>query len=729
MKQVLIHKGSAIVGEVPAPGVEAGEVLVKVRVSCLSVGTEMSGVRSSAVPLWKRALEQPEKVAAVAQMIATQGVRRTWNLVEEKLDVATPTGYSATGVVAEVGAGIRDIAPGDRVACAGAQCAYHAEFIRVPRNLCVPLPDELDWESASTVTLGAIALQGVRRAQPTLGESFVVIGLGLLGQLTVQLLRANGCRTIGVDLDRERVALARRLGMDLGLTPDEGNDIEQVARLTDGLGADGVIITAASPSDAVMSTAFKMCRKKGRVVLVGDVGLNLNRADFYAKEIDFLISTSYGPGRYDLRYEEQGLDYPAAYVRWTENRNMAEYLRLIAEHRVQVEPLVSARYPVQEAAAAYASLSSGATRPMVVLLTYPESDARPVRTLRLSPQAAARPGRIRVAILGAGGFARSTHLPNLQSLSDRFAIQAVVTRSGHSAAAVAGQYGASIASTDYEEVLASPEVDAVIIATRHDLHAAMALAALKAGKHVLVEKPLALTAGDLDALDAFIGAAGDKALPVLLTGYNRRFSSYARRMAEVLRGRSGPFMINYRMNAGHIPLDHWVQGPEGGGRNLGEACHIYDLFTFLADAAVVEVSAQAIVPRSHHYGRTDNFVATLSFADGSVASLTYTALGHRDHPKEMADLYVDGKLTVLEDYKRLRVFGVRGPDLRSSVQDKGLMDELVAFADAVNGNGWPVPWWQQRQAAQIALAVEAQLAPAQALGQPALQVPPAPDRH
>ena len=716
MKQVLIRKGGAIVGDVPAPRAEAGEVLVSVRASCLSVGTEMSGVRSSGMPLWKRVVQQPEKVAATVQVLAAQGVRRTWNLVGEKLDTPKPTGYSAAGVVVAVGADIRDIMPGDRVACAGAQSAYHAEFIRVPRNLCVPLPDSLDWESASTVTLGAIALQGVRRAQPTLGESFVVIGLGLLGQLTVQMLRANGCRTIGVDLDRGRVATAMGMGMDLGLTPDDGDDVEQVARLTDGVGADGVIITAATPSDAVISTAFRMCRKKGRVVLVGDVGLNLNREDFYAKEIDFFISTSYGPGRYDQRYEEQGVEYPVSYVRWTENRNMAEYLRLIADRRLQVAPLVSARYPVQEAPAAYASLSGAGAKPMVVLLTYPESDAAPVHTLRLSPKAASRPGRIRMGILGAGGFARSTHLPNLQSLADRYAIQAVVNRSGHTAAAVGQQYGASLVSTDFAEVLASPEVDAVLIATRHDLHAGMALAALKAGKHVLVEKPLALTAADLDALDAFITAAGDRPVPVLLTGYNRRFSPYARRMAEVLQRRSGPFMINYRMNAGYIPLDHWVHGAEGGGRNLGEACHIYDLFTFLADSPVTEVSAQSIVPSSHHYGRTDNFVATLSFADGSLATLTYTALGNKDYPKETAELYVDGKLVSLDDYKQLKVFGAPGPEVKTPVQDKGLLNEVVAFADAINGKGWPIPWWQQLQVARVALAVESQLNPATASG-------------
>jgi predicted dehydrogenase/threonine dehydrogenase-like Zn-dependent dehydrogenase len=714
MKQVLIRKGGAIVADVPAPRVEAGEVLVNVRASCISVGTEMSGVRSSAVPMWRRAFEQPEKAAQVAQLVATQGLRRTWKQVEAKRDEANPTGYSAAGVVVQVGPGITDLAPGDRVACAGAQCAYHAETICVPRNLCVPMPEELDWEGASTVTLGAIALQGVRRAQPTLGESFVVVGLGLLGQLTVQLLKANGCRTIGVDLDRERVELARSLGLDVGVTPADGSDVDQVARLTDGIGADGVIITAATASDAVVSAAFRMCRRKGRVVLVGSVGLNLDRADFYAKEIDFLISTSYGPGRYDRRYEEQGLDYPVAYVRWTENRNMAEYLRALADGRVRIGPLVSARHPVDDAAAAYASLSAPGSKPMLVLLTYPERDALPAHTLRLKPNVVATPGRIRLAVLGAGGFARSMHLPNLQSLGDRFALQAVVSRDGHGAAAVGRQFGAAYVSTDAGSVLADPDVDAVLIATRHDLHGRLALAALRAGKHVLVEKPLALTAAELEELDAFIRAAGEEPLPVLLTGYNRRFSPYARRLAELVKGRTGPFIVNYRMNAGYIPLDHWVHGPEGGGRNLGEACHLYDLFTFLTGAEVTGVSAHAIVPRSHHYGRNDNFVATMGFADGSVASLTYTALGSNEFPKETAELFVDGKVAVLDDYKRLRIVGAPGGTLSTPAQDKGHKDELVAFADGVNGKGWPSPWWQQLQAARIALAVEAQLDPAAA---------------
>jgi threonine dehydrogenase-like Zn-dependent dehydrogenase len=341
VKQVLIRQGQAVIEEVPAPQVERGTVLVQVSHSCVSIGTEMSAIKTSNLPLWKRALKQPENVKKVVDLALSQGISRTANLVQGKLSNAQPTGYSAAGTVLQVGTGIEDIQVGDRVACAGAQCAHHAEIIRVPRNLTVPIPDNLDFDLASTVTLGAIALQGIRRAQPTLGEVFVVLGLGILGQITAQMLKVNGCKVIGTDLDRQRINIAKQLGMDIGIYPEDGDNIEQVARLTDGIGADGVIITAATPSDEIVSTAFKMCRKKGRVVLVGDVGLNLNRADFYQKELDLFISTSYGPGRYDNNYEEKGLDYPVGYIRWTENRNMAEYLRLVANGQVAVKPLMS----------------------------------------------------------------------------------------------------------------------------------------------------------------------------------------------------------------------------------------------------------------------------------------------------------------------------------------------------------------------------------------------------
>jgi predicted dehydrogenase/threonine dehydrogenase-like Zn-dependent dehydrogenase len=710
IKQVLIKDGKAMVEEIPAPQVEKGTVLVRVEYSCISIGTELSGLKTSGLPLWKRALQQPDNVRKALQMVAAHGLTYTRSLVEGKLSGGTPTGYSAAGVVLETGAGIDDLQPGDRVACAGAQCAHHAEVICVPRNLTVPLPEKLDPALASTATLGAIAMQGVRRAQPTLGETFVVIGLGIIGQLTAQLLRVNGCRVIGADLDQTRIRLAKSIGMDYGLDPEAGIELDQVARLTGGLGADGVIITAATASNEVVSTAFQMCRKKGRVVLVGDVGLRLNRADFYQKELDFFISSSYGPGRYDSKYEEEGLDYPAAYVRWTENRNLAEYLRLLSEDKIKVQPLIDKIYPITEAPAAYEILKNGSGKPLMVLLSYPKPDVSlpPARVVSNPLSRGAGQGQIRLALVGAGGFARGMHLPNLQQLANYYHLQAVMSRTGHNAMAAARQFGAGYATTDFQRILEDPEVDAVLIATRHNLHAGMALEALQAGKHVLVEKPLALTREELEGIKAFFATLkpGEN-MPVLLTGFNRRFSRYAVRLRQLVEGRGNPMILNYRMNAGYLPPEHWAHTEEGGGRNKGEACHIYDLFTFLTGGKVAAVDAWPITPASGYYQRNDNFVAVIKFEDGSVATLTYTALGSKDYPKETMEIFVDGKVLTLNDYKQLSVFGSRAGGINSKFIDKGQKDELAAFARAIQEGGpWPIPLWQQVQAAEIALAVE-----------------------
>jgi predicted dehydrogenase/threonine dehydrogenase-like Zn-dependent dehydrogenase len=716
MKQVLLRQGGVAVEEVPAPVVEAGTVLVRVHHSCISVGTEMSGLRTSAAPLWRRAIQQPRAVLKVVEMALTQGVGRTASQVRGVLTAGNPTGYSAAGTVVEVGSGIDDLQPGDRVACAGAQQAHHAEFIRVSRNLVAPMPEGLTFPQASTVTLGAIALQGVRRASPTLGETFVVLGLGLLGQLACQLLKANGCRVVGTDLDRSRIDLASSLGMDAGVYPEAGAAIDHVVRLTDGLGADGVVITASSPSDEVVSTAFQMCRRKGRVVLVGDVGLHLNRADFYAKELDFLISTSYGPGRYDRNYEERGLDYPPAYVRWTENRNMAEYLRLVGEGKVRLGPLIHATYPVEHAADAYSSLqaANGAAKPLMVLLSYPPGPEKPSRVVH-NPLAPGRAGdRVRLALVGAGSFAKGMHLPNLQALPKLYGVAAVVSRSGHNAQATARQVGARYATTDYQAVLADPEIDAVLIATRHDLHARMTLEALRAGKHVLVEKPLCLSEAELEEVEAFFAQRNGTPGPVLLTGFNRRFSPHSRTVRELTRGRGNPMILNYRMNAGHIPLDHWVHGPEGGGRNVGEACHVYDLFGFLTDARVEGVAAVAVRPKTPgYYSPRDNFAATATFTDGSVATLTYTAMGSRDHPKEQMEVFCEGKAVVLDDYKKTTVRGAKAGGEMTHLPEKGHREELEAFARAVREGGeWPIPLWQQVQAMRMSFEVERLLVPA-----------------
>ncbi len=705
VKQVLIKQGQVVVEDIPAPQVEPGTLLVRVKFSSISAGTEMSGLKSAAEPLWKRALKNPKAVKSTMEMAATRGLTHTRNVIQGKLSEGNPTGYSASGIVLEVGDGIENIQPGDRVACAGAQCAHHAEIIRVPRNLAVPLPKDLSLPVASTVTLGAIALQGVRRAQPTLGETFAVIGLGILGQLTVQMLRANGCRVIGADLDSSRIELAKSLGMDFSLPPEENN--EHTLRLTDGTGVDGVIITAASPSDEVISNAFRMCRKKGRVVLVGDVGLHLKREDMFPKELDFFISTSYGPGRYDPQYEEKGLDYPIGYVRWTENRNMAEYLNLISEEKIDVEPLIHSSFEISQAATAYETLKKDKEKPMIVLLSYPESpeDAKPKRVIPNPTARASDSDKINIALAGAGGFIKGMHIPNLQALSRRYQIHAVASRTGSNASNTARQVGAQYCTTDYQEVLNDPKVDVVLIGTRHNQHASMALEALQAGKHVLVEKPLALTRNELETIRSFYET--HQQAPVLLTGFNRRFSPCARRAKELIENRTNPMIINYRMNAGYIPLGHWVHTEEGGGRNLGEACHIYDLFTFFTESKVVSVQSQSLVPKTDHYSCQDNFTATLGFEDGSVATLTYTALGSNEFPKEQMEIFSDGKVLMLDDYKQLRIHGSNARGLTSKLTDKGHKGELEAFAQTLDKGGvWPIPLWQQLQATEIALQIE-----------------------
>ena len=706
MKQVLLTRAGVEVREVPAPQVEPGAVLVRVSHSCISVGTEMSGVRGSNLPLWKRALQRPDQVRRIATIVAKEGLDTARAMVRTKLAEAQPVGYSAVGKVLAVGAGITDLAEGDRVACAGAQSAHHAEFICVPRNLVTPVPELVSDRDAATVTLGAIALQGIRRLAPTLGETIVVIGLGVIGQLTVQLLKSAGARVIGVDPDRARLAEAAALGINAAVHPDDSDPTTQASRLTDGNGADGVIVTAATPSSEVMSTAFRMCRRKARVVLVGDVGLDLQRSDIYPKELDFLISTSYGPGRYDRTYEESGLDYPIAYVRWTENRNMAEYLRQIADKRVRPDLMKAKEFAVERATEAYGALADPAERPLFAILAYEASSTAPVlRRVELRTVSRSRgAGQIRLALIGAGNFAKSMHLPLIQKMSGDFALQAVASRRGHEADTLARQYGAAASTTELDTVFADENVDAVLITTRHDSHAALVIKALENGKHVLVEKPLCLDRGELAKIEATIARLGDRC-PVLMTGFNRRFSPYASSVKSLIDRRSNPFMADYRVNAGYIPLDHWVHGAAGGGRNIGEACHFYDLLGYLADAPIATVEARAIRPRTAHYARNDNFTVALTFQDGSVANVTYTALGSPEYPKELIDVYTDGRVLHIADFRDLTAAGCKIARIKK--HDKGHAGELAAFARAVRGEtAWPIPLWQQAQAMRIAFEVE-----------------------
>jgi predicted dehydrogenase len=712
VKQVLILGGQASVADVPAPAASPRNLLVRVHYSCISAGTEGAGLQMSSLPLYRRALKQPENVRRVVQMIKDEGLKHTIDRVRGKLSFGSATGYSAAGEIIGVGTEVVGFRIGDRVACAGAGVANHAEFIDVPVNLAVKIPTPVGVDIASTVTLGAIAMQGVRRTNPSLGESIVVIGLGLLGQLCAQMLRANGCKVIGVDVDPRRLAIAEASGIEYALNPADADYVATVHRLTDGFGADAAVICAAAESNDIVSKAMQCCRRKGRVVLVGDVGLQLRRSDFYQKELDFLISTSYGPGRYDPGYEEGGTDYPISYVRWTENRNMQSYLELLASGRISFDSFPPAVFELGEIDEAYSSVSGAARNSLVALLRYNGAAAHDQSmALSSTASAAALQGSIGITLVGAGGFAQGMHLPNLRKLKDNFRLRGIVSRTGANAKAVGQQFGAAFVSTDFNSALADPGTGVIVIATRHHLHGSMVLQALEAGKNVFVEKPLALRESELAAIESFYAERSGQLVPLLMTGFNRRFSPSMTRAKQWLAGRSSPLIINYRMNAGFIPSTHWVHGEEGGGRNLGEACHIYDLFAFLTEGVPLRVEAECISAVGRQWKANDNFVATIAYNDGSVCSLTYTSLGSKDFPKERMEIFFDGAVIELDDYRSLKISGREAAPWAAASAVKGQLQELESLANSLRnpGNPWPISLADQLAVSRVALEVEHQL--------------------
>jgi threonine dehydrogenase-like Zn-dependent dehydrogenase len=600
MIQAIIKKGRVLPEVVPAPMVSKGSVLIKVINSCISAGTELSAVASSGKSLIKKALEQPENVKKVIKMVNCDGLALAYAKIMGRLDLGSPTGYSISGIVLAVGEGIENIKVGDQVAAAGAGIANHSEYVDVPRNLVVRIPIGLDFKSASTIALGGIAMQGVRRADLRLGEMAVVVGAGSIGLLAVQMLKLSGVRVAVSDLDERRLEIARELGAELILNPSRENIVEMVNNWSGAHGADAVLFTAATSSSDPLSESFQMVKKKGRVVLVGVSGMEIKREDIYPKELDFLISTSYGPGRYDRNYEEKGKDYPYAYVRWTENRNMTEYLRLIHNGSIKLDSLIDAIYPIEQVTEAFESFKKSENKPLMVLLDYGLPELSQLETnlshhrkvvLQNSP---VKKDIIKIALVGVGGFATGMHLPNIIKLSDKYRLAAVMDRSGQKAKAIAHQYKANYATTNYDDILNDSEVDLVLIATRHDSHASLVLEALQAGKNVFVEKPLATNQEELDKIKTFYESDNPNK-PVLLTGFNRRFSKYIVEIKKYTDQRINPLLIRYRMNAGYIPIDHWVH--ENGGRIIGEACHIIDLATAMINSTIISICVESLNPK------------------------------------------------------------------------------------------------------------------------------------
>jgi predicted dehydrogenase/threonine dehydrogenase-like Zn-dependent dehydrogenase len=691
MKQVLQYRRSGVtrVVDVPAPLAPERGLLVQNQWSLISPGTERMLVEAGGGNLLNTARQRPDLVRQVLDKAARDGIAATLEAVRSRLDVAIPLGYSCAGTVLEVGSGLAgEFSAGDRVACAGAGRANHAEVVAVARNLSVRVPATVSLEDAAFVTVGAIALQGVRIADVRLGEACVVIGLGLVGQLTVQLLRAAGCRVFGIDVAQDKVQLALAQGAEVACLRSDPDLVAKVRTFSAGRGADAVLITAAATSSDPVQIAPSLARDRAVVVAVGMIGMDVPRNAYYEKELQLRLSRSYGPGRYDRTYEEQGVDYPVGYVRWTEQRNMEAFLDLVAAGSVQPSRLVTHRIPIAEAERAYRIVTGDIAEPYLgILLEYPRP-TRPETTtptrVDLRPPTPLPTGTIRLGVIGAGNFARSVLLPSLKKL-DGVELRGVATASGPSAHQTATRFGFGYSATDWRQVVDDPDTSAVLIATRHDLHAPVAAAALRAGKAVFVEKPMALSADQLEeVLDAWRSTGR-----VLQVGFNRRFAPTSLRLKAEFARRRQPLVMAYRVNAGLVSPTSWVVDPaQGGGRLIGEVCHMVDLLVDLTGAHVTSVHAEPI-----DTGAADDVVLTLRFADGSLGTIVYATGGDRGLPKERLEVLGDGRAAVLDDFRILRVHA-NGKSRRFghgfAAQDKGHAAELAAFLNAVR-DGKPSP--------------------------------------
>ena len=687
MKQVLQNRktGRPFVGEVPVPVLQRGRVMVQTVASLISAGTERMAVEAVGKGLVNEARQRPDLVKAVVDKVKSDGLMNTFASVRNKMEASTTLGYSAAGIVVGIGEDISEFQVGDRVACAGVGFASHAEVLSVPKNLCVHLPGNVSFESGSFGTLGAIALQGIRLSEPTLGESIVVIGLGLVGQLTVQLLKANGCRVFGLDLDPQRVKLAIDLGADdAAVSGDES--AKAIDNWTRGRGADAVLITAATESNQPVELAAKISRLKGRVVVVGMTGLNIPRQPFFSRELKLTISMSYGPGRYDPEYEERGHDYPLPYVRWTERRNIEAFLELISSGKLDVERLITHRFQIDEAERAYQLISGNVDEAYLgVILNY-DPDRELTRRVVLNAATKPRTDKaITLGVIGAGGYVPAMLLPHFKALGVN--LRSIATASGVSAHDVGKRFDFEFAVSSVEEVLEDEHVNLVVVGTRHDLHADLATKALQLNKHVFVEKPLALSDEQLDR----IANAAQTSSARLMVGFNRRFSPLARQAKDFFEGCDTPLSIVYRVNAGRVPKEHWIQTEsEGGGRIVGEVCHFVDLMVFLTGARPVSVFAEAVSAKSAKVIDSDSVLITLKFSDGSNGSIAYLAEGDKALAKERVEIFGGGRTFVLDDYRRALSYRDGRENVSTlKAQDKGQKDQVRVVCDALLSGGEP----------------------------------------
>jgi predicted dehydrogenase/threonine dehydrogenase-like Zn-dependent dehydrogenase len=698
MKQVVqdVRTGKQRVVEVPPPMVKPGHVLIANAFSLISAGTEKAAIELARKSLLGKARARPDQVRRVVEKIRQEGIFNALEQVARKLDEPMTLGYCSAGIVLAAGAGVQEFKPGDRVASNGP----HAGVVCVPRHLCARVPDNVPLDHAAVAVLGAIAMHGMRLAQLDLGGCAAVIGLGLVGQLAVALLKAQGCKVLATDPDLARCAVARLMGADIA-EPDM--PVSLVMDHTGGFGADAVLIAAATTSDQPVQRAIEYVRKKGRIVAMGAVGMNLPRRPFYFKEAEFVVSCSYGPGRYDSEYEERGRDYPFAYVRWTEQRNLQAVLDLMGAKRLNVAPLLTRRFPIENAEEAYRALETES--PLGILLEYSPSDAHATAVRTVALNAASVSGALGIGVIGAGQFARSMLIPTLAQQSD-IRLRAICSAGGLSAAHTGQRYGFEIATTAPEEVWNDPAVQLVVIATRHNLHAEQVLAALRAGKHVFVEKPLCLALEDLEAIEQTLREAESSGKPrLLMVGFNRRFAPASRAVRSFFAQVAAPLAVHIRFNAGALPPDHWTQAEsEGGGRLVGEACHGIDLATYLTGSLPIRVFAES-VGGAAGVTHDDQAFITLRHANGSISCIAYWAGGDRALPKERVEVAGGGRMAIIDDFCSVtQATDGRVRTKHMSRQDKGHAVELDEFVATLKQGGTsPIGWDEIRAVTRASL--------------------------
>ena len=687
MKQLLqnIKTGKSTIEDVPVPTPREGQALVRVAASLVSAGTERMVVEFAEKSLAGKARSRPDLVKQTLDKAKREGLMPTVQAVFNRLDQPMALGYSSAGVIVALGKNMQGFKVGQRVACAGGGYAVHAEYNLVPKNLLTPLPKNVDFESAAFTTLGAIALHGFRLAEPQLGENIAVIGLGLLGLLTVQFAAAAGCNVLGIDLDPARVKLASSLGLQ-AVTRSRAESSAMAFSANRGM--DAVLICADTSSNDPLELAGVIARDRARVVATGAVGLNIPRKVYYEKELSFINSRSYGPGRYDSNYEENGDDYPIGYVRWTEGRNFQAVVDLLSNGKLKVESLITHRFPIEKGVQAYEVITGKKKEPFLgVLLTYPEGKMKEEKRIVFPKVISHRSSVISLGVLGAGLYANATLLPVIKSNKD-FELVGIASSGGLHAQHSGKKFGFQYATSSDDEILHDPSINTVAILTRHDSHADLVIKALKAEKHVFVEKPLAVTPEQLKKIERQLSITNCQ----LLVGFNRRFSPLAQSLNSHLRFRTEPLHAHYRINAGHLPLHHWTQDESlGGGRIIGEACHFIDMLTFLVGAPPVSVTAHAL-PNNGKY-RDDNVSMTFTFPDGSLGIVDYLANGDKSMPKERLEVFCEGMIAVLDDYVSLVTVKDGKKKEERGAQDKGWKAEMAAFAESIKGGGEaPIPY-------------------------------------